>query len=142
MNVAIKQELDADQWIDQFSKHEIVGYYRRRIQEVELSQKHIIKRFLAESEKGEQSDYKVLSELSTTIRDNTRALSEMGFAPPILAKTKEHIKNVININKDTERGRQNNDDYHPITEHIESGLYSPFDLEPTTASNMDSQRVF
>lgn len=49
-----------------------------------LSQKHMIRRFMAESEKGEQADPDTLTKLAASIREYAKLLSELGLASPII----------------------------------------------------------
>ncbi len=142
-NAAMQQEIDADKWLDQFSKHELIGYYRRRMQEVGLSQKHVIKLFLAESEKGEQADPDTLAKLAATIRENAKLLSELGLAPPILSRLQELIpQNVTDIQNNNIALKDTISNNGPIRERIKSGLYPPANPEPVIDPNEDPQRVF
>ncbi len=94
------------------------------MQEVELSQRHIIKRFLAESVKGDKADPGVLVKLAASMRENARSLSEMGFVPPIILSRLQGLipKNVKEIQNDND-----NDNNITATEHhVKSDIYLSF----------------
>ncbi len=88
--------IKASEWLDRFVRHDVISHYRRRIEEIDLTQTQIIKRFMAEAEK----DADVLIKLANTITDNSKYLAEIGMAPPFLSRLQERIpQNVKDINK-------------------------------------------
>jgi len=91
---AIKKRGESGEWLDYYSRFHFVEHYRRRIEELELVQKNLIKIFVIESEKKEDDIKKnkfLINQLAKTIAENSKTLAEFGMALPIIAKIKSMI---------------------------------------------------
>ncbi|MDN5845288.1 MAG: hypothetical protein L0H53_03335 [Candidatus Nitrosocosmicus sp.] len=89
---ALKNKLNSEQWLDKFVRFELFDFYRKRIEEVKLVQKELIRLFAQEASKNENEkdsnvqNKQLMNQLAKTINDNSKILSEMGMGPPFLAK--------------------------------------------------------
>jgi hypothetical protein len=106
---------ESGEWLDYYTRFHFVEYYRKRIEEVELIQRKLLKMFLIESGKPDEKQNKFLiNQLAKTIADNSKVLAEFGMAPPILAKLKSimlsNISNNYNGNNLNYVERNNIDD--------------------------------
>jgi hypothetical protein len=139
---AINQRGDSDQWLDSFARYQYIEYYRKIMEDLEYVQRTLLKALLEEKEKPEdKKDKSLINQLSKTIADNSKVLSEFGFAPPILSRIKSLIsENYSPINN------QVDDEIRRIQlqrQNIKSGLYLKMDNEdPSIEYNDDAQRVF
>ncbi len=97
---AVKKRGESEEWLDYYARFHFVEHYRKRIEEVELIQKNLLKVFADESEKPEDKKNKFLmNQLAKTIVDNSKVLAEFGMAPPILSKIQSMIlSNIPNNN--------------------------------------------
>ena len=101
---AMKNRGESEQWLDYYAKYQFIEYYRKRIEELELVQKKLLKALIEETEKSEnQRDKLLINHLSKTIGANSKVLNEFGFAPPLLSR----IKSLITIRYEAEKN--NND---------------------------------
>ena len=57
---AIKRRGDSEQWLDYYARYQFVEFYRKRIEEIELIQKKLLKMFLIEFEKPDEKQNKFL----------------------------------------------------------------------------------
>lgn len=106
---AIQKRGESGEWLDYYSRYHFVEHYRRRIEELELVQKKILKTFIDETDKQEEKQNKFLiNQLAKTIADNSKTLAEFGLAPPIIAKIKSMIPLDIN---DVSKNKDQNLDY-------------------------------
>ncbi len=87
--VAMNKNLMAKEWIDRYIRHDMVAHFRRRMEELETAQRHVIKRFLVEAEKGDDADPETIARLSSCIKENAKLMCEIGFAPPVLARIQQ-----------------------------------------------------
>ena len=90
----IKKRGEAEQWIDCFVKYQYIEFYRKRMEELELVQKKLLKAFVDETEKTGSQNKSLIYQLAKTIADISKVLAEFGVAPPVLV----HVKNVISEN--------------------------------------------
>ena len=74
------------------------------MEELEFVQKKLLKALIEETEKKENQQNKLLiNQLSKTIGENSKVLSEFGMAPPLLSR----IKSLIMIKHDAEKNNDN-----------------------------------
>ena len=115
------------------------------MEELELVQKKLLKALIEETEKSKDQDKVLISKISKTIGENSKVLSEFGFAPPLLSR----IKSLITIKYDAEEKNNNNDVDNEdlrrlkiLHQNTKSGIYLPLDNEETSRKCNESQRVF
>lgn len=98
---AIKKRGDSEQWLDYYARYQFVEFYRKRIEELEYVQRNLLKVLIEETEKEkEKQDKIIINQISKTIADNSKVLSEFGMAPPFVSKIKYMIsRNYINNNE-------------------------------------------
>ncbi|MGN6624120.1 MAG: hypothetical protein ACTHKK_08265, partial [Candidatus Nitrosocosmicus sp.] len=85
---------ESGEWFDYYSRYRFVENYRKRIEELEMVQKNLLKIFVAETEKKENDIKKnkfLINQLAKTIAENSKTLAEFGMAPPVIAKIKSMI---------------------------------------------------
>lgn len=97
----------AIEWLDRYTRGEIINHYWKRIKEIELTQRILITEFINESKKADQGEKGVkknkylMDKFAKTIRENAQALAELGMSPPVLAYLNSLIpKDIIPINTD------------------------------------------
>jgi hypothetical protein len=138
---AIKQRGDSDQWLDYFARYQYVEYYRKIMEDLEYVQRTLLKALSEEKEKPEdKKDKTLINQISKTIADNSKVLSEFGMAPPILSRIKSLISenySPINNQVDGEIKR-----IQLQRQNIKSGLYLKMDNEDNSREINESQRVF
>src|SRR3954451_24123564 len=89
---AMKKRGESEQWLDYYAKYQYIEYYRKRMEELELVQRTLLKALIEETEKKEnQKDKSLINQLSKTIGENPKVLAEFGFAPPLLSRIKSLI---------------------------------------------------
>jgi hypothetical protein len=82
--VAKARRGESEEWLDYYARYQFVEFYRKRIEEVELIQKNLLKIFLIESEKQEEKQNKFLmNQMAKTIAGNSKVLAEFGMVSPI-----------------------------------------------------------
>jgi hypothetical protein len=96
---------------------------------------------IEEKEKPEdKKDKSLINQLSKTIADNSKVLSEFGMAPPILSRIKSLIsENYSTINNQTDEEIKR---IRLKRQNIKSGLYLKMDNEDDSREINESQRVF
>ena len=109
--------------------------------EFEFIRRTLLKALLVEKEKPEdKKDKTLINQLSKTIADNSKVLSEFGMAPPILSRIKSLIsENYSPTNKEVD------DEIKRIQlqrQNIKSGFYLKMDNENTSRKINESERVF
>jgi hypothetical protein len=73
---AIKKRGESGEWLDYYSRYHFVEHYRKRIEELELVQKNILKIFVLESEEKEDDIKKnkfLINQLAKTIEENSNS---------------------------------------------------------------------
>src|SRR3954447_21143829 len=139
----MKKRGESEAWLDYYAKYQYIEYYRKRMEELELVQRTLLKALIEETEKKEENPNKLLiNQLSKTIGENSKVLAEFGFAPPLLSR----IKSLITGNYNTENNKVNEDieRIKHLTQNVESGFYLKMDNEdpPMKYDDDDAQRVF
>jgi hypothetical protein len=133
---------ESEQWLDYYAKYQYIEYYRKRMEELELVQRTLLKALIEETEKKEENPNKLLiNQLSKTIGENSKVLAEFGFAPPLLSR----IKSLITGNYNTENNKVNEDieRIRLLSQNDKSGFYLKMDNEdPPIEYDDDAQRVF
>ena len=142
---SVKKRGESEAWLDYYAKYQYVEYYRKRMEELEFVQKKLLKALIEETEKSKNQDKVLISQLSKTIGENSKVLSEFGFAPPLLSR----IKSLITIKYDAEEKNNNNDVDNEdlrrlkiLHQNTKSGFYLPLDNEDNSRKCNESQRVF
>ena len=99
---------ESEAWLDYYAKYQFVEYYRKRMEELELVQRKLLKALIVETEKKEKSEYKsLINQLSKTIGENSKILSEFGFAPLLLSRIKSLIsENYVQRNEENKEVRR------------------------------------
>jgi hypothetical protein len=141
---AAKKRGESEQWLDSFVKYQYVEFYRKRVEELEFVQRTLVKMLVEEKEK-EQKNKSLINQLSKTIADNSKALTYIGMAPPMLNK----ISSLVTI-KYTYEKKGANDDLERIThltkENVESAFCLQLDYEDIQRNGTSefeyTQRVF
>lgn len=109
--------------------------------ELEFVRRTLVKMLVEEKEKSEQKNTSLINQLSKTIADNSKALSYIGMASPMLNK----ISNLVTIKHSTEKDKAN-EEIERIKklakENAESGFYLEMDNENDSIKCNESQRVF
>jgi hypothetical protein len=137
---AMKKKGESEQWLDYYAKYQFVEFYRKRMEELELVQRTLLKALIHEIEKNEKQDKSIINQLSKTIADNSKVLSDFGMAPPILSK----IKSLITMNHSAENKEVNEDEIRQIRitrQPAKSGFYLPMNNEDESIKCNESQRV-
>jgi hypothetical protein len=80
---AVKKRGESEQWLDYYVRYQFIEYYRKRIEELEFVQKKLLKALIEETEKEENPNKLLINQISKTIAENSNALAEFGFAPPL-----------------------------------------------------------
>src|SRR3954470_19881889 len=94
---SMKKRGESESWLDYYTKYQYIEYYRKRMEELEFVQRKLLKALIEETEKKENQQNKLLiNQLSKTIGENSKVLSEFGMAPPLLSR----IKSLIMIKHD------------------------------------------
>jgi hypothetical protein len=138
---AIAKRGESEAWLDYYARYQFIEYYRKRMEELEFVQKKLLKALIEETEKKENQQNKLLiNQLSKTIGENSKVLSEFGMAPPLLSR----IKSLIMIKHDAEK---NNDDEEIrrlkiLHQNTKSGFYLPRGNEETSRKCNESKAVF
>ena len=66
---------DSESWLDYYAKYQFVGYYRKRMEELEFVQRTLLKILMEEKEKpGNQKDKSLINHLAKTIGENSKNL--------------------------------------------------------------------
>jgi hypothetical protein len=79
---AMKKRGESEQWLDYYAKYQFVEFYRKRMEELELVQRTLLKALIDEKEKSEENqNISLINQLSKTIGENSKVLAEFGFAP-------------------------------------------------------------
>jgi hypothetical protein len=124
---AVKKRGESEQWLDSFARYHYVEYYRKRIEEIEFVQRCLLKLLAEETEKEkEKQDKTVINQLSKTIAEISKTLSDFGMAPPILSK----ISNLISSNYNGQRN-QDSEEFRrlKIRQQAKSAITIPYDKE-------------
>jgi CDP-diacylglycerol pyrophosphatase len=80
---------ESEEWLDNYAKYQFIEFYRKRIEELELVQRSLLKVLIEETEKEEKQQNKtIINQLSKTIADNSKVLGEFGMTPCIMQKLK------------------------------------------------------
>ena len=129
---------ESEEWLKEYTKYQFVEYYRKIMEDLEYVQRTLLKALLEEKEKPEdKKDKTLINQLSKTIADNSKVLSEFGMAPPILSR----IKSLISENYST-INNQDDDEIKRIKlqrQNINSGLYLKMDNEDTSRKINESE---
>lgn len=140
---AVKRRGDSEEWLDYYARYQFVEFYRKRIDELELVQRKLLKTFIDEIDKqAERQDKTIINHLAKTIADNSKVLSEFGMAPPFVSKIKDMISvNYINSN---ENNWVEDEELRALIEgpKAKSGFYLPMDDENKSIKINESQCVF
>jgi hypothetical protein len=124
---AVKKRGESEQWLDSFARYHYVEYYRKRIEEIEFVQRCLLKLLAEETEKEkEKQDKTVINQLSKTIAEISKTLSDFGMAPPILSK----ISNLISSNYNGQRN-QDSEEFRrlKIRQQAKSAITIPYEKE-------------
>jgi hypothetical protein len=64
---AVKKRGDSEQWLDYYARYQFVEFYRKRIEELELVQRKLLKVLIEETDKqAEKQDKTIIIQLSKT----------------------------------------------------------------------------
>jgi DNA-directed RNA polymerase subunit L len=134
---------DSEQWLDYYARYQFVEFYRKRIEEIELVQRKLLKILIEETDKqAEKQDKTLINHLAKTIADNSKVLAEFGMAPPFVSK----IKNMISMNNinTNENNRVEDEELRALIEQprAKSGFHLPMDNENESRKINESQCVF
>src|SRR3954451_11158791 len=89
---AVTKRGESEQWLDSFARYQYVEYYRKIMEDLEYVQRTLLKALLDEKEKPEdKKDKTLINQISKTIADNSKVLSEFGMALPILSRIKSLV---------------------------------------------------
>jgi hypothetical protein len=142
---AVKKRRESEAWLDYYARYQFIEYYRKRMEELEFVQKKLLKALIEETEKKENPIKLLINQLSKTIGENSKILTEFGFAPLLLSR----IKSLITIKHDTEEKNNNNDvdneDLRQIRiarQNTKSEFYLQLNNEDNSRKCNESQRVF
>jgi hypothetical protein len=142
---AVKLRGESEQWLHSFAKYQFIEFYRKRMEELELVQRTLLKVLIEETEKNEKLDKSIINQLSKTIADNSKMLGDFGMCPPVLSR----IKSVLSenyFNSERIKGDQEVKALITNAQNIESGFYLKMDNEDDPKSKTldyeDAQRVF
>ena len=103
---AVKKRGESEQWLDNFARYQFVDFYRKRIEELEYVQRGLLKVLVEETEKEkEKQDKTTINQLSKTIAEISKVLSDFGTTPPILSK----ILDLIPTNYTAQRNQESED---------------------------------
>jgi hypothetical protein len=99
-----------------------------------------VKVLVEETEKEEENPNKsLINQLSKTIGENSKDLSEFGMAPPLLSRIKSLIsENYAQRNEENEDLRR----LKILHQNTKSGFYLQLDNEETSGKCNESQTVF
>jgi hypothetical protein len=73
---AAKKRGESEQWLDHYSRLQFVDFYRKRMEELELVQKNLLKIFVLDTEKNNDDIKKnkfMINHLAKTVADNTKS---------------------------------------------------------------------
>jgi predicted ATP-grasp superfamily ATP-dependent carboligase len=102
----------------------------------------LLKVLIEETEKEKQQDKTIINQLSKTMADNSKVLSEFGLTPPFVSK----IKNMISMNyiNNNENNKVEEEELKALIERPKpkSGFYLPMDNENESIKINESQCVF
>jgi DNA-directed RNA polymerase subunit L len=96
---AKQKRQDSEQWLDHYTKYQFIEFYRQRIEKLEYVQWNLLKVLALETEEEkkieeEKQDKTLINQLSKTIAESSKVLSEFGLVPPVVS----HMKNMISVN--------------------------------------------
>jgi DNA-directed RNA polymerase subunit L len=95
---AKQKRQDSEQWLDHYTKYQFIEFYRQRIEKLEYVQRNLLKVLALETEEEEEEeeekqDKTLINQLSKTIAESSKVLSEFGLVPPVVS----HMKNMISV---------------------------------------------
>jgi hypothetical protein len=133
---------ESEQWLDYYARYRFVEFYRKRIKELELVQRKLLKTFIDEIDKqAEKQDKTIINQLSKTIAENSKVLGEFGMIPHVIHKV---VKSVTG--KYLSKKNKVNEDYERIkrftAEISECAFYLKLNYEDPPIQCEDPQRVF
>ena len=80
------------EWITYYAREGFVNFYRKRIAEMEMIQKSLLKKWLVEDSKPyPQQNHNLIIKLTQEIRANNQRLESLGMVTPIIATIKTII---------------------------------------------------
>ncbi len=138
---SVKKRGESEQWLDYYAKYQFVEFYRKRMEELELVQRQLLKALMEETGKNEKQDKSIINQLSKTISDNSKVLGDFGMCPPVLSR----IKSVLSENYFNSQRNKDNQEINTIidnTQNIESGFYLETDNDDSPIECEDAQAVF
>jgi hypothetical protein len=97
----------ADQWLDKYARLQVADFYRQRITELEYLQSNLFLILDEEKAKGDKRNIYRYNTIAKTIIENSKVLSDLGMAPPIIAKIKELLPVDINELNTRQKESQN-----------------------------------
>lgn len=106
LNIREKQGT-ADQWLDKYARLHVADFYRQRITELEYLQSNLFLILDEEKAKGDKKNVYRYNTIAKTIIENSKVLSDLGMAPPIIAKIKELLPVDINELNSRKKESQN-----------------------------------
>jgi len=119
---------DSEQWLDSFVRYQYIGFYRKRIEDIEYVQRCLLKLLAEETEKErEKQDKTIINQLSKTIAEISKTLADFGKTPPILSK----ISNIISMNYNGQ-GNQDSEELKRIRtlrQQAKSAITIPYEEE-------------
>ena len=102
----MKKRGESELWLDYYAKYQFIEYYRKRVEELELVQKKLLRALIEQTEKKENPNKLLINQLSKTIGENSKILAEFGMALPLLSR----IKSLIMIKYDPAKNNNNDVD--------------------------------
>ena len=121
----MKKRGESELWLDYYAKYQFIEYYRKRVEELELVQKKLLRALIEQTEKKENPNKLLINQLSKTIGENSKILAEFGMALPLLSR----IKNLIMIKSDSAKNNNNDVDNEDLGrlkilhQNTKSGVY-------------------
>lgn len=128
------------EWITYYAREGFVNFYRKRIAEMEMIQKSLLKKWLVEDSKPyERQNNNLIIKLTQEIRANNQRLESLGMVTPIIAT----IKTII----DKEKVDNASKFIYPIQyqtsgETTDTGETETFELNSEPSDSADGNRQF
>ena len=88
----MKKRGESELWLDYYVKYQLIEYYRKRAEGLELFQKKLLRALIEQTEKKENPNKLLINQISKTIAENSKVLAEFGFAPPLLSRIEFDIR--------------------------------------------------
>jgi len=97
-----------EKWLDRYARLHIADFYKKRIEELEYLQTNLFLILDEEKSKGDKKNVYRYNTIAKTIIENSRQLSDLGMAPPIISKIKELLPvDIMELNERTNNNKEN-----------------------------------